>query len=65
VVLCASPLCDSGGIRGKKCTRNIGWEVSVRSSWSESGKQEGAQAQNNNLELFVSIYGNPKLRFYS
>jgi hypothetical protein len=31
------PLCGSGGIRGKKSTPSIGWEVSVKSHRLASG----------------------------
>jgi hypothetical protein len=63
-IVCVAPL-RLGGLRGKKSTPSIGWEVPVRSSRSASERQEGAQARNNNLRLFISGYGNPKLRLYS
>jgi hypothetical protein len=33
-----------GGLRGKKSTPSVGWEVPVKSSWLASGELDGAQA---------------------
>jgi hypothetical protein len=35
-IVCVSPL-QLGGLRGRKSTPRIGWEVPVRSHWLESG----------------------------
>jgi hypothetical protein len=31
LVICVWPLCGSGGIRGKKSTPSVGWDVLVKS----------------------------------
>jgi hypothetical protein len=42
-IVCMAPL-RLGGSRGKKSIPIIGCEVPVRSSWSASEREEGAQA---------------------
>jgi hypothetical protein len=48
--LCVDPL-RLGGLRGKKSTPSVGWEVQVNSSQLASGQLDGAQAWENIFEL--------------
>jgi hypothetical protein len=58
---CAWPLCGSGGLRGKKSTPSIGWEVPVRSQRLASGSEDKRKFQlentNNNLPRIDILIG--------
>jgi hypothetical protein len=40
LVVCVAPL-RLGGLRGKKSTPSVGWEVPVKSPWLASGRSRG------------------------
>jgi hypothetical protein len=42
------------GLRGKKSTPSVGWEVPVKSPWLASGELDGAQAWENIFEFSSS-----------
>jgi hypothetical protein len=52
--VCVAPL-RLGGIRGKKRTPSVGWEVPVKSPWLASGELDGAQARENIFEFPSSV----------
>jgi hypothetical protein len=52
--VCMAPLW-LGGLRGKKSTPSIGWEVSVKSPWLESGVMDGVQERENIFEFSSSV----------
>jgi hypothetical protein len=61
-IVCVAPLW-LGGLRGKKSTPSIGWEVPVRSqrlassTWMEREQDsDGAQARDSDFWLFVVGY---------
>jgi hypothetical protein len=53
LVSCVWPLCGSGGLRGKKSTPSIGWEVSVK-SWI--GKRKVGMVQISRLKRNIKFY---------
>jgi hypothetical protein len=48
--VCVAPL-RLGGLRGKKSTPSVGWEVPVRSHRSTSRELDGARTWDNDSEL--------------
>jgi hypothetical protein len=51
--VCVAPL-RLGGLRGKKSTPSVGWEIPVKSSWLASKELDGAQARGSIFELSSS-----------
>jgi hypothetical protein len=54
--VCVAPL-RLEGLRGKKSTPSVGWEVPVRSSRLASGELEGVRSWENNFEIQLTGYG--------
>jgi len=54
--VCVAPLWLTG-IRGKKSTPSVDWEVSVRYSLLESGELDGAQERKNVFDFIAFDYG--------
>jgi hypothetical protein len=52
--LCMAPLWIKG-IRGKKSTPSVGWEVSVKYSWLEGGDLDIAQAREMTIDFSPSV----------
>jgi hypothetical protein len=57
-ILCVSGPFVARGMRGKKSTPSVGWEVLVKSQRLESGRSEGMPVVEDHLQaIFVVGYG--------
>jgi hypothetical protein len=55
--VCVAPL-RLGGLRGKKSTPSVGWEVPVKSQRLASGRSEGTSVSKDHLQaIFIVGYG--------